>query len=220
MPCLPRMVSLIGMACSWWGIPFCANVISAWLCALVAGVDVDAVDGPPELVPLVADLLPELLHAVMVTRAASAPAPMISTDCLITSSPSDMPPLPPTPTFELYILCRYVGHRWLRAGGLRPAKEMQCSHCSRWRRHSPVLMGRLMTWIMMRGHGRTHQTINPGNQQIVCWPGMPANISGSSSGRARCTVRQVRHAAAGDTHSSRGVRTQPDLRGAVGIGDD
>jgi hypothetical protein len=23
-----------------------------------------------------------------------------------------------------------------------------------------------MTWIMMRGHGRTHRTINPGNQQI------------------------------------------------------
>jgi hypothetical protein len=24
----------------------------------------------------------------------------------------------------------------------------------------------LMMWIMMRGHGRTHQTINPGSQQI------------------------------------------------------
>jgi hypothetical protein len=29
----------------------------------------------------------------------------------------------------------------------------------------PVGMG-LMMWIMMRGHGRTHQTINPGIQQI------------------------------------------------------
>jgi hypothetical protein len=29
----------------------------------------------------------------------------------------------------------------------------------------PVGMG-LMMWIMMRGHGRTHQTINPGSQQI------------------------------------------------------
>ena len=24
----------------------------------------------------------------------------------------------------------------------------------------------LMMWIMMRGHGRTHQTIDPGSQQI------------------------------------------------------
>jgi hypothetical protein len=24
----------------------------------------------------------------------------------------------------------------------------------------------LMMWIMMLGHGRTHQTINPGSQQI------------------------------------------------------
>src|SRR5580693_304478 len=106
MPCLPRMVSLIGMACWWWGIPFCANVTSAWLCALVAGVDVDPADEPAELVPLVADLLPELLHAVMVTRAASAAAP-ITTDCLITSSPSDMPPLPQTPAFANYTY--YVG---------------------------------------------------------------------------------------------------------------
>jgi hypothetical protein len=29
----------------------------------------------------------------------------------------------------------------------------------------PVGMG-LMMWIMMRGHGRTHQAINPGSQQI------------------------------------------------------
>jgi hypothetical protein len=29
----------------------------------------------------------------------------------------------------------------------------------------PAGMG-LMMWIMMRGHGRTHQTINPGSQQI------------------------------------------------------
>jgi hypothetical protein len=29
----------------------------------------------------------------------------------------------------------------------------------------PVGMG-LMMWIMLRGHGRTHQTINPGSQQI------------------------------------------------------
>jgi len=29
----------------------------------------------------------------------------------------------------------------------------------------PVGMG-LMMWIMMRGHGRTHQTIDPGSQQI------------------------------------------------------
>src|SRR5271156_3677418 len=111
MPCLPRMVSLIGMACWWWGIPFCANVTSAWLCAFVAGVDVDPADEPAELVPLVADLLPELLHAVMVTRAASAATP-ISTHRLITSSPSAMPPLPLIPTLALYILCRYVGHRW------------------------------------------------------------------------------------------------------------
>src|ERR1700689_1278010 len=117
MPCLPRMVSLIGMACSWWGIPLCANVTSAWLCALAAGVDVD----PAELVPLVADLLLELLHAVMVSRAASPAAPMISTRRLITSSPPVMPPLPLIPTRALYILCRYVGHRWRwGAGGLRP----------------------------------------------------------------------------------------------------
>jgi hypothetical protein len=29
----------------------------------------------------------------------------------------------------------------------------------------PVGMG-LMMWIMMRGHGRAHQTINPGSRQI------------------------------------------------------
>jgi hypothetical protein len=53
------------------------------------------------------------------------------------------------------------------AGGLRPAKEMSCSHCLRWRRDSPVLVGMgLMMWIMMRGHRPTHQTINPGSQQI------------------------------------------------------
>src|SRR5277367_749664 len=112
MPCLPRMMSLIWMqCCSWWGIMFWANVTSAWLCALVAGVEADAADEPAELVPLVADLLPELLHAVMVTRAASAATP-ISTHRLITSSPSAMPPLPLIPTLALYILCRYVGHRW------------------------------------------------------------------------------------------------------------
>jgi hypothetical protein len=73
----------------------------------VAGVDVDPADEPAELVPLVADLLPELLHAVIVTRAASPAAPMISTDRLITPSPSAMPPLPLIPTLELFIY--YVG---------------------------------------------------------------------------------------------------------------
>src|ERR1700685_1877762 len=97
MPCLPGMMLLIWMACWWWGIPFCANVISAWLCALVAGVEGD----PAALVLLVAGLLPELLHPVMVTRAASAPAPMISTHRLITSSPSAMPPLPLIPSLAL-----------------------------------------------------------------------------------------------------------------------
>src|SRR5271156_478597 len=90
MPCLPRMVSLIGMACWWCGTPLCANVPPAWLCALVAGADVD----PAELVPLVADLLLELLHAVTVTRAASPATPMINTRRLIASSHSAMPPLP------------------------------------------------------------------------------------------------------------------------------
>src|ERR1700738_3575171 len=87
MFCLPRMMSLIWMqCCSWWGIMFWANVTSAWLCALVAGVEGDAADEPAQLVALVAGLLPELLHAVMVTMAASAAAPMISTHRLITIS--------------------------------------------------------------------------------------------------------------------------------------
>src|SRR5271156_4910541 len=94
MPCLPRMVSLIGMACWWCGIPLCANVTSAWLWALVAGADAD----PAELVPLVADLLLELLHAVMVIRAATPATPMINTRRLIASSHSAMPPLPLIPT--------------------------------------------------------------------------------------------------------------------------
>src|ERR1700730_5869097 len=98
MFCLPRIMSLIWMRCCWWwGIMFWANVTSAWLCALVAGVEVDAADEPAELVPLVADLLPELLHADIVTRAASAHEHMISTHRLIRSSPSAMPPLPRTP---------------------------------------------------------------------------------------------------------------------------
>jgi hypothetical protein len=81
-------MSLIWMqCCSWWGIMPWANVTSAWLCAPVAGVELAAADEPAELVPLVADLLLELLHAVMVTIAAIAAAPMISTHRLITSSP-------------------------------------------------------------------------------------------------------------------------------------
>src|ERR1700744_4175688 len=113
MPCLPRMMSLIWMqCCSWWGIMFWANVTSAWLCALVAGVDVDPADEPAEVVPLVADLLLELLHAVTVTRAATAAAPMISTHRLITSAPSGKSLLPLIPALALYLLCRYVGQRW------------------------------------------------------------------------------------------------------------
>src|ERR1700677_4709640 len=108
MPCLPRMVSLIGIACSWWGIPLCANVTSAWLCALAAGAVVD----PVALVLLVADLLPELLHAVMVTRAAS-PATPNNNHRLITSSPSAIPTIAAgSDSCTIYILCRYVGHRW------------------------------------------------------------------------------------------------------------
>src|ERR1700716_3204977 len=77
MFCLPRMVSLIWMACWWWGIMFWANVTSAWLCDCAAEVVVAAgelcglsVVGPP--------------HAGKSVTAATNAAPMVSNRRLIT----------------------------------------------------------------------------------------------------------------------------------------
>ena len=60
-----------------------------------------------------------------------------------------------------------------------------------------------MMWIMMRGHGRTHQTINPGNQQIE---DLQAGIGLGMTVRSKPASSQL-VAGNGSTQSTPCVRT-------------